>query len=337
MTTSPAPQAPFDYWYGFPHANYTEERLKIVSDYCNHLQEKESHWKPYFKSDSEFPKPAQTNRFKSLVRKGIPPKLRPIVWKGLLDVQSVYKPGLYQNYLTTHESSTSTALHDIEADLNRTFPEHPLFHEDETINRLRRILSAYSWHNPELGYCQSLNCIAGMLILVYSDDEDAFWVLVQIINLLPNYHGKTMRDLRIDLKVMDHYLRKHVPDFHALLSKFSFTAEHICMEWFLTLFGRDFPAEFSFRVWDVLFNEGWKTLFRVSLGICTKAIPTLRSQPSASPIAVMRQFCLPLVEIDSVFDLGFQVRSFSRKGINQQRENATKIVEQEDAETARRR
>jgi hypothetical protein len=64
---------------------------------------------------------------------------------------------------------------------------------------LRRVLRAYALHNPEVGYCQSLNFVAGMMLL-FLQEEDAFWLLATIIeNLLPpEYYTKSMLGAYVD-------------------------------------------------------------------------------------------------------------------------------------------
>jgi hypothetical protein len=42
---------------------------------------------------------------------------------------------------------------------------------------LRRVLRAYSYYDPEVGYCQGMNFIAGMFLTIMSEEE-AFWLLV---------------------------------------------------------------------------------------------------------------------------------------------------------------
>jgi hypothetical protein len=67
-------------------------------------------------------------------------------------------------------------LEDIEKDVERTFPEHDLFRTSDGCESLRRVLKAYAMHNPEVGYCQSLNFLVGMMLL-FMDEESAFWLV----------------------------------------------------------------------------------------------------------------------------------------------------------------
>jgi hypothetical protein len=47
---------------------------------------------------------------------------------------------------------------------------------------LRRVLRAYSYHDPDVGYCQGMNFIAGMFLTLMSEEE-AFWLLVGTLKL----------------------------------------------------------------------------------------------------------------------------------------------------------
>lgn len=59
--------------------------------------------------------------------------------------------------------------------------------------KLRRVLRAYSWRNPNIGYCQGLNRLAAIALL-FLDEEDAFWCLVSIVeHTLPgDYYDKSL-------------------------------------------------------------------------------------------------------------------------------------------------
>lgn len=63
-------------------------------------------------------------------------------------------PDVYQSILKEHAGKTSMSTEEIEKDLNRSLPEYAAYQSDRGIESLRRVLTAYSWKNPELGYCQ---------------------------------------------------------------------------------------------------------------------------------------------------------------------------------------
>ncbi len=49
----------------------------------------------------------------------------------------------------------TVASSDIEKDLHRSFPLHPLFATETGITALRNVLLAYSFHNPIVGFVVS--------------------------------------------------------------------------------------------------------------------------------------------------------------------------------------
>lgn len=91
-----------------------------------------------------------------LVQVGLPNRLRGEMWETLSG--SIYlryaNPGFYDRLLEEYKGRTSTSTEDIEKDLHRSLPEYAGYQSDEGIAALRRVLQAYSFKNPELGYCQ---------------------------------------------------------------------------------------------------------------------------------------------------------------------------------------
>lgn len=75
------------------------------------------------------------------------------------------QPKLYQETLDKHAGKESLAIEEIEKDLNRSLPEYPGFQNEEGIERLRRVLTAYSWTNAEVGYCQAMNIVVAALLM----------------------------------------------------------------------------------------------------------------------------------------------------------------------------
>ena len=92
----------------------------------------------------------------------------------------------YYNYLLNYYPNEIILQnkHQIEIDLNRTFPEDKFFHEEETINKLRNILLTYSKRNVSIGYVQGFNFIVGRILKFISNEEKVFWLFSQIIEYI---------------------------------------------------------------------------------------------------------------------------------------------------------
>jgi hypothetical protein len=101
-------------------------------------------------------------------------------------------------------------LHQIDLDLPRTFPEHPTFAAAAGRAALRRVLVAHARRNPVIGYTQSMNFLAAVLLLVMppegvavrggraSREEGAFWLLCAITErLLPEYYTDEMMGVQV--------------------------------------------------------------------------------------------------------------------------------------------
>lgn len=74
-------------------------------------------------------------------------------------------PGYYATLLKENDGRTSTSTEDIEKDLHRSLPEYAGYQSEEGIDALRRVLRAYSWRNPEVGYCQAMNILAAAILM----------------------------------------------------------------------------------------------------------------------------------------------------------------------------
>jgi hypothetical protein len=90
------------------------------------------------------------------VQVGLPNRLRGEMWETLSG--SLYlrfsNQGMYLKLLEEHQGSVNQATEDIEKDLHRSLPEYAAYQTEDGIGALRRVLQAYSFKNPELGYCQ---------------------------------------------------------------------------------------------------------------------------------------------------------------------------------------
>ena len=57
----------------------------------------------------------------------------------------------YQHLLAKLDAISTPEEQEIQKDLHRTLPTHPMFQSDEGRNRLKEVLSAFSWHDTIVG------------------------------------------------------------------------------------------------------------------------------------------------------------------------------------------
>lgn len=208
-------------------------------------------------------------KFHKLIRVGLPNRLRGEIWE--LTSGSLFSrlenPTLYTDTLAKHEGKESLAIDEIEKDLNRSLPEYPGFQSQEGISRLRRVLTAYSWTNPEVGYCQAMNIVVAAL-LIYMSESQAFFLLATLCDrLLPGYYSSTMYGTLLDQKVLEALVEKTMPILWEHLVKSDVQLSVVSLPWFLSLYINSMPLVYAFRVLDVFFLEGPKVLFQIGLAI----------------------------------------------------------------------
>lgn len=237
--------------------------------------------------------PSRSNKTERFIRKGIPPAWRGAAWFFYAGGDAYLKrhAGLY-SYLV---SRSEVKLPDndkeaIERDLHRTFPDNIHFKPDShrsnpsaaepaMLASLRRVLCAFAFHSPRIGYCQSLNFLTGLLLLFLAE-EKAFWMLHIITTVhLPGTHEVSLEGANVDLWVLMVALRSTMPNIWTKVGVAGTSADgldssarlppiSLCTtSWFMSLFIGTLPIESVLRVWDVLFYEGSRTLFRVALTI----------------------------------------------------------------------
>ncbi|NXH98218.1 TBD2A protein, partial [Pachycephala philippinensis] len=208
---------------------------------------------------------------KSLIRSGIPVEHRQRVWRGMVSRHCSPVPGHYQRLLEQSRSTEHPACRQIELDLPRTLTNNKHFSSptSQLIPKLRRVLLAFSWHNPAIGYCQGLNRLAAVALLVLEDEESAFWCLVYIVeNLMPaDYYSETLITSQVDQRVFKDFLSEKLPRLMAHFEHYRIDVSLITFNWFLVAFVDSLVSDILLRVWDAFLYEGTKVIFRYALAI----------------------------------------------------------------------
>uniref|UniRef100_A0A671USP9 TBC1 domain family member 4 n=1 Tax=Sparus aurata TaxID=8175 RepID=A0A671USP9_SPAAU len=144
--------------------------------------------------------------------------------------------------------------HSILVDLGRTFPTHQYFSAQLGAGQLSlyNLLKAYSLLDTEVGYCQGISFVAGVLLLHMSEEQafDMLKFLMYDLGIRQQY-----RPDMVSLQIQMYQLSRLLHDYHRELYN-HFEEHDICPSlyaapWFLTLFASQFPLSFVSRIFGI--------------------------------------------------------------------------------------
>ncbi|TID30777.1 hypothetical protein CANINC_000693 [Pichia inconspicua] len=320
--------------YGFKKTNQyitMKDYNDWWDEYCPYLVRRKVKWIKFFeKNGLKFPEsnttsilsleeesrrrfPTKSNEMAKFVKKGIPAEIRGDAWFSFVHGYERLNSNkdLYEKLVRESIDLVTENTDAIEKDLHRTFPDNIYFKnvgdnkESPMLTTLRRILKVFSIYKPSIGYCQSLNFIAGLL-LIFLNEEKTFWMLVIICErFLPGVHEHNLEGLAVNQGMLMLCLKQHLPDVWKIIMEndmeddeivafekelaenginendtsylyFLPTLTFCTTSWFMSLFIGVLPIETTLRVWDIIFYENSKTIFQVSLGIFKMLDPELK-------------------------------------------------------------
>ncbi|XP_074760746.1 TBC1 domain family member 1 isoform X4 [Athene noctua] len=263
----------------------------------------------------------------SAVGQGVPRHHRGEIWKFLAEQYHLKHqfPSKQQPKDTPYKEllkQLTSQQHAILIDLGRTFPTHPYFSAQLGAGQLSlyNILKAYSLLDQEVGYCQGLSFVAGVLLL-HMSEEDAFKMLKFLMfdMGLRKQYRPDMTILQIQMYQLSRLLHDYHRDLYNHLEEHEIGPSLYAAPWFLTMFASQFPLGFVARVFDMLFLQGSEAIFKVALSLLGSHKPLILQHENLETIVDFIKSTLPnlgLVQmektISQVFemDIGKQLQAY---------------------------
>ncbi|XP_067871384.1 TBC1 domain family member 2B isoform X2 [Heterodontus francisci] len=251
---------------------------------------------------------------KSLIRWGVPHEHRSKVWKWCVNLhvrkyRDKHSSGYFNSLLEKALEKQNPASKQIELDLMRTLPnnKHYASPTSEGVQKLRNVLLAFSWRNPDVGYCQGLNRLAAIALL-YLEQEEAFWCLVAIAEcfMTPDYYTKNLLGSQVDQRVFKDLLSEKLPRLHAHFEQYKVDFSLITFNWFLVIFVDSVVSDIMFRIWDSFLYEGPKVIFRYALAVFKfKEEEFLKLQDNMSIFKYLRYFTHTILDARKLTTIAF--------------------------------
>nr|KAF6393951.1 TBC1 domain family member 1 [Pipistrellus kuhlii] len=252
------------------------------------------------------------------VGQGVPRHHRGEIWKFLAEQYHLKHqlPPKQQPRDTPYKEllkQLTSQQHAILIDLGRTFPTHPYFSAQLGAGQLSlyNILKAYSLLDQEVGYCQGLSFVAGILLL-HMGEEEAFHMLKFLMfdRGLRKQYRPDMIILQIQMYQLSRLLHDYHRDLYSHLEEQEIGPSLYAAPWFLTVFASQFPLGFVARVFDMIFLQGTEVIFKVALSLLGSHKPLILQHENLETIVDFIKNTLPnlgLVQMEKTINQVFEM------------------------------
>eukprot|EP00929_Paragymnodinium_shiwhaense_P013444 TRINITY_DN121298_c0_g1_i1.p1 TRINITY_DN121298_c0_g1~~TRINITY_DN121298_c0_g1_i1.p1 ORF type:complete len:767 (-),score=147.03 TRINITY_DN121298_c0_g1_i1:4-2304(-) len=189
----------------------------------------------------------------------------------------------------------------IDVDVPRTLQAYPMFQGGVAgagHRGLTKILHAVAAAEPDVGYCQGMNLLAGVLLIQLRSVSDAFWVLLAMIR---DYHLRYIFNSGLPQVPLRCYqfsglIRGQLPSLWWHFHKCLLSLDICTQQWIITLFSYNIDADVLGHIWDAFFFQGWKAIFRVGVGFMSyfqKELPQMDAEELCRFLQQRHRFKFP--------------------------------------------
>ena len=142
--------------------------------------------------------------------------------------------------------------------------------EKSFLEKLKNILMCYSIRNTSVGYCQGMNFIVGRLLLIMDNEEQVFWIFIQIIEkILPLFYYSDLAGIIIETTIIDTFISFYLKKFYDSLleNNFKLSLNNFIHKWMVSLFAQALSPEMVYTFLDFFLLEGETCLYKGALFI----------------------------------------------------------------------
>jgi hypothetical protein len=217
-----------------------------------------------------------TDELKPLVEGGMPLKHRLQLWPHW------FQPRPVSGEQQTQVNVPSDIERQIDLDVPRTGPRW-LGSSDHA--KLSRVLRAFAVSHPDVGYCQGLNNIAAVFLVLGLDESLALKGLSCMVEThCPGYFEPGLKGYMRDVPVIGALVRDLLPDVHSRLLALMVPLDVLASTHFLSLTACDWPLVATVELWDLIFLEGQPAVFASFLALLQLYLPVSEEQASLGEV-----------------------------------------------------
>jgi len=216
---------------------------------------------------------------------GLTSEARPIAWKrilGLIDDQHLntdlkddyMKLRLQWQNLTPEQEKLCSILRERRAligkDIIRTEPGR--LNEAE-IERLNVLLTTYAVFDQDLGYVQGMSDIAVVILDIYPDDNEAFWVYVRLMQRIRGNFEKSQQVIKLQFNALRVLLAFTDRQMLQFFDERDTGHMYFTFPWFLIIFRRLCSWEQLPQLWDCWLTSpcsNFQLLFAAAILDCNR-------------------------------------------------------------------
>jgi hypothetical protein len=221
--------------------------------------------------------------FRRRLLRGIPAEHRWTVWKSLLlditRVNSSRDAEEREKFLFSGPNASSCVAgllraetkwsQSIKVDVPRTFSECQAFTEEDRAS-LCRILNAYAFLNPQVGYCQGMGYVAGVLLLASGGCEhEALFFFVRLMEDcgLRELYSEGFPLMHKYVEDFQFFMDELLPELQQHFNREGVQPEHYLHQWFLTVFACCLPMQTVLLLWDSFMCNGLETVVLAAVAL----------------------------------------------------------------------